>query len=581
MASTAGLELRDTPPSGAASPRLRLELQQHQKHNVSRFLSCVRFGDGGCLIADDLGLGKTCSSIACVEALREAVKPEHGEFKTLFVVPKSVLDQWRAEILKFTFLEPSQISLNWARVGARYQLVTYETLRAAFVDSYEKRDREWAPRTSSVHFCFLPDFFKCVVFDEVHRLRNKTAKVHHAARFLGQTDKANWVTPRLGLSGTPVVNGFADMANIGAVLRFPRRFTEARFYETMTAVTGVEFATSVFIKHFKSESLSLPDLVTSRHALTMSDEERAVHRGYVNALSNEVSNFNEHKCVAFTEVIVALVRLRQVALHPDLPLATADARDAGDTDDESEDEFDEDDNVVTKKKKRKRAEDAHERAAAARAVIERIADTWRRSTKLAWLVERAALYRAEKRAFLVFTSFSTAAQAVHIMLRAQGHRAALFVGSTSDAARRDAVAAFQRGALDALVLTYGAGGTGLHLAPAGTAVVHLDATWTPAAHEQAECRLHRCGTVRDVVNDYPVLEGSVDSYIYSNVHVKKQAYANALDRVVQHVRAKPVKANASAVNMQQVLSLLRWFATMNRQRKYDAIAQTTEVAVQV
>ena len=48
------------------------------------------------------------------------------------------------------------------------------------------------------------------------------------------------------------------------------------------------------------------------------------------------------------------------------------------------------------------------------------------------------------------------------------------------------------------------GGTGLHVAPAGAAVAHLDATWTPAAHEQAECRLHRYSTVRDVLNDHPL-----------------------------------------------------------------------------
>ena len=200
MAYAQGLELRDSPPSGATTPRLRLELQQHQKHNVARFLSCVKFGDGGCLIADDLGLGKTCSSIACVEALREAVKPECRDFKTLFVVPKSVLDQWRTEILKFTFLEASQISLNWSRVGATYQLVTYETLRSAFVESYEKKDRDWVPRFASVHFCFIPDFFRCVVFDEVHRLRNKTAKVHHAAKYLGQT-QGPWHRQRHGRTG--------------------------------------------------------------------------------------------------------------------------------------------------------------------------------------------------------------------------------------------------------------------------------------------------------------------------------------------------------------------------------------------
>ena len=52
-----------------------------------------------------------------------------------------------------------------------------------------------------------------------------------------------------------------------------------------------------------------------------------------------------------------------------------------------------------------------------------------------------------------------------------------------------------------------------------------------------------------------MLEGSVGQYIYVHVHRRKQEYANALVRVVQHVRSKPVKMNGGAVNMQQVLSL--------------------------
>lgn len=98
------------------------------------------------------------------------------------------------------------------------------------------------------------------------------------------------------------------------------------------------------------------------------------------------------------------------------------------------------------------------------------------------------------------------------------------------------------------------------------------------APHQAECRLHRFGTVRDVLNDYAVLEGSVDAYIISNVHVKKQSYANALDRMVQNLQAKPVKHNSSSVNMAQVLSLLRWFASMKRKNMYERQIQRIAVA---
>jgi hypothetical protein len=81
--------------------------------------------------------------------------------------------------------------------------------------------------------------------------------------------------------------------------------------------------------------------------------------------------------------------------------------------------------------------------------------------------------------------------------------------------------------------------------------------------------------VRDVLNDYAVLQASVDEYIIGNVHVKKQAYANALDRMVQNLQAKPVKYNSSSVNMAQVLSLLRWFASMKRKNMYTKLLENT------
>lgn len=76
-----------------------------------------------------------------------------------------------------------------------------------------------------------------------------------------------------------------------------------------------------------------------------------------------------------------------------------------------------------------------------------------------------------------------------------------------------------------------------------------------------------------MLNDYAVLQASVDEYIIGNVHVRKQAYANALDRMVQNLQSKPVKHNSSSVNMAQVLSLLRWFASMKRKNMYTKLLE--------
>jgi SNF2 family DNA or RNA helicase len=605
-AASGSLALRDPRASGIEAPRLRLELQPHQKHNVSRFLQCVRFGDGGVLVADDLGLGKTFTAIACIQTLREVVVPACRNFKALVVVPKSVLEQWRDEIRKFTYLSPNQVALNGNCASADtalYHVITYETLRTAFESSYVKKDKDFVVSQRGLHSFFEPDAYGVVVYDEVHRLRNRTAKIHHAAKFLGATTRAEWITPRIGLSGTPIINGYADVSNIASVLGFPKRFTETKFFETLSLATGADFVTTCFIKHFKSETVQLPPLLTTIHTLSMSDEERLVHNNYVGALNVEVGQFNEKRCTTFTDVIVALVRLRQVAIHPDLPAATPSGAAAAASDDDDDDDDDGDDSVggddddddgdddaraadvrrrgqcvgdaQTAAKRRRtnaQAETAKAKTASVNTAMQCAKDTWERSTKLRWLMERVKFYKADGRRFLIFTSFSTAATLVHEILSAHGFTTRLFIGSSTDSARRDAVLAFRSNLLDGLVLTFGAGGTGLHLAPAGSAVLHLDATWTPAAHAQAECRLHRFGTVRDVLNDFVVLEGSVDSYIIDNVHVKKTEFANSLDRTVQHLQAKPVKHNASAVNMVQVLSLLRWFASMRRKNMYERLA---------
>jgi SNF2 family DNA or RNA helicase len=116
-------------------------------------------------------------------------------------------------------------------------------------------------------------------------------------------------------------------------------------------------------------------------------------------------------------------------------------------------------------------------------------------------LERARLLlrelRAAGRRALVFSQFTSHLDLCAEAFAADGARLLRLDGRTAKAARVKAVDAFQRGEADALLVSLGAGGTGLTLT-AADAVVLLDPWWNPALEAQAADRAHRIGQTKPV-----------------------------------------------------------------------------------
>ena len=148
---------------------------------------------GGLLLADDVGLGKTCSAI-CVLA-DPSVLP--AVVVTLAHLPR----QWRAEIERFA----PWLRTHIIKTGSVYDLTT------------EGRKRQ--PKSLNL-FAALPDVvlinyhklagwaetlvklgYKTVIYDECQELRNNDSAKYSAAKLI--SDAASL---RLGLSATPIYN---------------------------------------------------------------------------------------------------------------------------------------------------------------------------------------------------------------------------------------------------------------------------------------------------------------------------------------------------------------------------------------
>lgn len=168
---------------------------------VAASLSAVR---GGLLLADEVGLGKTASSILPM------TKPEN--LPALVVTLSHLPSQWVEELAKFA---PS-LKVHVLKSGKPYDLIPKKSK-----NHNPAVDEE--PRLPDVIICnyhklhgwaeTLGGLVRYVVFDEAHELRHPDSNKYGAAQYI-----AKMAQLRLGLSATPLFNFGGEMFNILDIL---------------------------------------------------------------------------------------------------------------------------------------------------------------------------------------------------------------------------------------------------------------------------------------------------------------------------------------------------------------------------
>ena len=156
------------------------------------------------LIADEMGLGKSLQALACVE--------QGGHERVLIVCPAVVKHNWGNEIEKWLGEdETSYIVSGWSGEipPSRFTIVNYDIL--------SKR----AQHLGAINF-------DCIIFDEVHRIKDPKTLTTKAALKLAQ-GKAGIIA----LSGTPITNRpieFFPVLNMMLPGSFANYFTFAKRY---------------------------------------------------------------------------------------------------------------------------------------------------------------------------------------------------------------------------------------------------------------------------------------------------------------------------------------------------------------
>jgi SNF2 family DNA or RNA helicase len=245
----------------------------------------------GGIVADEMGLGKTVCVLATILG---NPMPD----PTLIVAPKSLLNQWNLECIRFTGMHPVLVrhkdlnTLTRADLhDARVILTTYESLR----------------HTSPTNVLKLMRFGR-VVLDEAHAIKNKKTKRSLAAYALNSDIK--WC-----ITGTPVTRrkrDFMSLMNFVGVDSKDYDFMRDRYALRRT----FEDASKV------CERLRLPPLNLHVHPLTFeTEEEKEFYRELAGEASMriralELGVVSEDN--TYADVCEVILRLRQSIVNPQL-----------------------------------------------------------------------------------------------------------------------------------------------------------------------------------------------------------------------------------------------------------------------
>lgn len=533
----------------------------------------VAIDRAGCLLADDMGLGKSLQSLALIwTMLRQGPHGVPTAARALLVCPASLVGNWGAEVSKWLGGVRAQAALaegggadeayrRWAK-GAPANTKSAFDKWPILVTSYET-----LRRLASVAAAARPEIMVC---DEAHRLRN----AQRESQTLSALREVK-APMRVLLTGTPVQNNLDEYAAVmefacpgllGPPHEFHRRFTQPvrRGGEPGASARDIEEAKRaaralagltqkrVLRREASINAAHLPAKTEIIVFCKPAEAQRALYEEGARVVREWTRGGGGGSTAA---ALCAIGLLRQLANSVDQAmgvgrLAALRAK-AGRRRDDDEDDVAEEDE--TGRRKRARSEEASEdeertldetdvalggSASASDASTARVQTLRSRlasripkgfvggaegSGKLSALrsVVKALRDAGEGERVVIVSGFSAALDLAGAVCADLGVRTDRLDGRTPPDARSALVKEFNAGrGGSAMLLSCVAGGAGLNLVGASRLVL-FDTSWNPAHDRQAMARVWRDGQTRPVTIYRLLAAGTVEEKVFQRQLLKR------------------------------------------------------------
>jgi SNF2 family DNA or RNA helicase len=359
-----------------------------------------------------------------------------------------------AEIAPILIICPASVMAGWEREAARWVPGRSVTLLSG---PLEARHQQLQKKLDIVVCNYdviaklLPDLrrrsWAALVLDEAHRVKNRKAQVTKAVQVLSRL-----IPRRYLLTGTPILNRPDDLWSLLNILdpktyrsywRFVETFCRTSWNGFGMEVVGVKDPDAlarelapIYLRREKSAVLSLPPRIISQVRVSLEGVQLRQYREMKQRLTTLLESGEQ---VSAPTVLSQLIRLRQICVDPNILIEGAVKPLSG---------------------------------VKAQALLD--------------LLETSGKV-------VIFSQWSRVVDATAKLLETRGVAHLVLTGETPISSRAELVDRFQTAPeIKAFITTIGAGGVGITLTAADTAIF-LDKSWTPALNAQAIDRLHRPG----------------------------------------------------------------------------------------
>lgn len=445
---------------------LNAELRPYQQDGLTWLCHLRDHGVGG-VLADDMGLGKTLQTIALLAIEKEQ---RRMDLPTLVVVPTSLIEGWRRQIVQFAPHLSVLVLHGGKRHGAFHKLAESDVV----LTTYSVLSRDLAR--------FREHEFHYAILDEAQAIKNARSQASQAVRTLRARH-------RLALTGTPVENNLDELWSLfefvmpgllGNAQRFRTGFRHPIEREgNETRLHALRSRVSPFVLRRLKETVArdLPPKTELVQHVSFEQEQRDLYESIRVAAHAEVRSAIRRQGFEASSLMIldALTKLRQVCCDPRLVQVDA-----------------------------------------AREV--------KTSAKADAFFSLLSQELGRGRRVLVFSQFARMLALLSEGLTARGVRHVTLTGASQE--RHKLVDSFQGGEVDVFLISLKAGGTGLTLTRADT-VIHYDPWWNAAAQMQATDRAHRIGQTQPVFVHNLVVAGSVEERMLE-LQQRKRTLADTL-----------------------------------------------------
>lgn len=450
-------------------------LRHYQQTGYEWLLHLRKLSCGACL-ADDMGLGKTIQVLAYLLNLKEN-REQQGPH--LLICPTSLLQNWRAEIARFS----PDLTVHVHHGAMRNDPLPDGGDRLA--DAVRNCDLIMTTYAIAVRDADILQAvaWDTVIADEAQNIKNADTKQAQAVHSLRARH-------RVALTGTPVENRLEELWSIfhftnpgylGGITWFRKKFAgpvDAR-PDSLPSRQLHRLIRPLLLRRSKSDpaiQVELPEKWEVQEYASLTSEQAALYQSIVNRLFTDI-DLSRTDLSRRGRILAALVRLKQICDHPCL--------------------------------------------------VEGGRGDVRRSGKLGLLLELLEDVVDEGAAALVFTQFRDMGELLCDSLAERyPWRPKFLHGGLSAAARGKLVEDFQSGRdpSPVLVLSLKAGGVGLNLTRANY-VFHYDRWWNPAVEDQATDRVFRIGQTKNVQVHKLICAGTLEERIDQLITSKRQLSA--------------------------------------------------------